>query len=182
MREKGYLQMLTLIILALLVGANGSFLLAQAYTVPVSEKTVKWKITLPDNNWVKGKVLEGGMTRIEKKGELIFGFSPIIRDEKDKRIEVKVFKIERRADGKETIEEVETLEVTGNIRVFTNTAPSFGIEVEEIGKMHKEEEAKLLKVTPLLLPERCCVTCGEWTACCCAVEMSCGSCCVDPCC
>lgn len=181
MREKGYLQRLTLILIALMVGAIDSFLFAQAYTVPVSEKTVKLKIILPDKNWVKSKVLEGGMTRIEKKGELIFGFSPIIRDEKNKRIEVKVFKIERRADGKETMKEVETLEVTGNIRVFTDTAPSFGIEVEEIGKIHKKE-AKLQKVTPLLPPERCCVTCGEWTACCCAVEMSCGSCCVDPCC
>lgn len=28
----------------------------------------------------------------------------------------------------------------------------------------------------------CCVTCGEWTACGCAVSMSCGSCCVRECC
>jgi len=179
MREKRYLKRLTLIILALMAGAIGNFLFAQAYTVPVSEKTVKWKITLPDENWVKGRVLEGGMTRIEKKGELIFGFSPIIRDEKEKRIEVMVFKIERRADGKETIKEVETLEVTGNIRVFTNTAPIFGIEVLEIGKIQKE---KLQEVSPLLSRGRCCVTCGEWTACCCAVEMSCGECCTNPCC
>ena len=152
----------------------------EAKTIPVSGKIVEWKFVLPDGNWVKGKVLEGGMTRIEKKGELILGFSPIIRDEKERKVEVQVFQIERVSEGIEKIKALERLEVTPVENIYNHKGYSFRIKVEKIIDASKRlEKGELL---PSIEGGRCCVTCGEWTACCCAVEHSCGSCCSDPCC
>ncbi len=151
----------------------------EAFTVsakPVAApEVVELGIELPDQI-ARVTVIIGQMARY-KKGDLYLGLTPVRRDS---GLAVQVFVIKNIdvGDGKvhETLKWIETVDLIDD-RAF----PKSGPPIHLLGTMALEPEEKSL-LSSKAKPSRCCVTCGEDTACGCAVEMSCGSCCVDPCC
>ncbi len=166
-------------VLALVLLTCGPTWAQEAYTVAAkpfaAPEIVKLGVELPDRT-VKITALLGQMARFNDD-DLRLGLTPIREDDV---LSLKVFEIRRvdAGDGKlyETIKWLETVDIIDQ-RAFLES----GLPIHLLGTAALKPEEKGLLLSKAK-PSRCCLTCGSTTSYGCAVEDTCGSCCVDPCC
>jgi hypothetical protein len=152
----------------------------KAFTVRASEQRVVLNVTLADGEHVELTTRDGEMARLAFEG-VQYGIAPYIADTSSGTIRLFVARIRKLAKtGDETLEQVGELPARlGGERVQSNTTPAFEISVKQLLPPRQAEAAGANRPEPDGI---CCVTCGSVRACACAVTMSCGSCCSDPCC
>lgn len=97
---------------------------------PSMENVTVLMVTLPDGRWIRSRVIEGGMLRIENEDTgSIFGLVPVVRSRNS--VTLRVLQVTRVERG-ETHNEVDTLDVSFGSSRATSTTPSFNVELEAI--------------------------------------------------
>jgi len=194
-----------ILVLAFIALLPASQVLAQAYTLPTSSKLVHGTLTLSDGQKVEFTVLEGAMFTIrDEESDFFLGFTPTIEDEAEERVSFEIFEIQEMGPDLQTLKEVDDVLVLKTFEVGSPWMPAYSqltvrgisdsglndVEIEQL----REDLRIQLKLSPSSKPgensveptltgqSQCCVTCGSVTACGCAVQMSCGSCCSGACC
>lgn len=162
----------------------------KAFSVPVSQKIVRFEAQAPDGHWIKGAVLEGDQFRIEDHflGQAV-ALVPVAKDD---GVLFRIFRIEKHGADGESMHFVEELEMRPEETAFTKKAPSSlsirGVSIGEPKATRGLPTAKSAcrgnasQVVKNNFTGRCCVTCGGTTSCGCAVDDTCGSCCSGICC
>lgn len=166
-------------VFALVLLTCGATWAQEAYTVaakPLSNpEIVKLGIELPDRT-VQVSVLLGQMARISED-DFNLGLTPIRQGD---GLALKVFAIRKIdvGDGKthEALKWLETVAIMDELAFLES-----GLPIRLSGRAGLTPAQKALLV-PKAKASRCCLTCGSTTSYGCAVEDTCGSCCVDPCC
>lgn len=125
----------------------------------VSVNRILMAVTLPDSTTFKAILYEGEVLEIEGKCE-VYRFSPTIIDIQSKSVNMGL--VESASDSMSQEE-------------LINKSSSIQFEIIDIHEINRNK-FKRKGCT------RCCLTCGEWTACACAVEFCGKECCYDPCC
>lgn len=159
----------------------------QATTIQISNKSYRIQILLPDGNFVRMTLHEGEMGTITFLSENhTLGFTPISSISNPEQVEIRTFLITTRPDGNQTIKSHDSINLVVNGRsMVMDRERSFIFDLLNVNLNENKASSQtnsLGAVSPAIAPSRCCVTCGIVTACGCAVEMSCGSCCADQCC
>ena len=157
------------ILVLLIVLATASLGFSQGKSPePVNQITLK--VTAPNGTWAIAMVFEGEMlTMVDEKTNIGFGFAPIVRNAKDRSVEVRVIPISQNvADAKP----LENLEVTTSSPKTTGSA--FKVEVQAISK-HLPIEEKMAHAKAPYVVQNCCVNCGGFRICAnCSVSTECG--------
>jgi len=164
----------------------GLALLLASLVVPFSIKAnasakqtaVVVQVTLPNGTWIKARVIENGLLKIEdeKTGQII-GFSMEVLDKSKGTVRVKA--LEFSGGSTDSFRELETLEVSFKSPKVTSVLPATNIEVLAIAEQLPEKGSG---GSAELLPSECCVRCDGLRVCAnCYVQMSCGCCNTDRC-
>ncbi len=186
------------IVYNILMVLMASSLFAKVHSIPSSTRLVQGKVTLANGELVKFAVLEGAMlTVMDTESGYYYGFTPSITDEADLAVNVTSFNIEKRGRDLHILRQAGSIETFSGLKAALPQDSNATIEITgiiESGLSQSEFEAlrNSLAVPAKIGSEtnlsdqrdgdECCVTCGSTTACACAVEMSCGSCCAGTCC
>ncbi len=176
-----------------------------AYGVPESNRLVVGELELANGTIGKFAVLEGAMLTVKNlKGEQYIGYIPRIVDESGLEVDFAVFEITEMGEGNEAVRYLERFGVNGaGFSAATSGAvvEHIGVKVIQIAKSRlSDEDIKVIqkRLVPSFdfaseqtaagdppdvpMAGTCCVTCDDTRVCGCKVELSCGSCCEDPCC
>jgi hypothetical protein len=167
--------------------------------VPDPSNIIVLKVTHSNGTWAKIAVIEGAVLTIEEeKTGAAFGFYPVVRDAKARKVEVRVL---QKQGPNGAYGDVERLEVSPSAPKVT--AASFKIEVETLRKNSETGQSTAAKgmcpaakeavyapisYNPAASPsafQNCCVNCGGLRICAnCSVSTECGCCCTgrDACC
>ena len=162
----------------------------KAFSIPVSQKIVRFEAQAPDGHWIKGAVLEGDQFRIEDHSlSQAVALVPVAKDD---GVLFRIFRIEKHGTDGESMHFVEELEMRPEETAFTKKASSSlsirGLSIGESKATGGLPTAKSAcrgnanQVAKNNFTGRCCVSCGGTTSCGCAVDDSCGSCCAGICC
>lgn len=130
-----------------------------------------------------GSVVEGGGFRVTLTGVGTFEIIPV-------RIGVGRYSVTVRGgpEGAESadLRQMETLVAREGVAIPIRSMPQVGLVIEGSRAAQASAAVQPAVFTFASLPraaqDGCCVTCGGVIACACAVQASCGSCCVNPCC
>lgn len=135
-----------------------------------------------------GSVKEGGRFRVTRAGGGTYDLSMVLLNASRNLFAVTVFRGEGPGDTT-TFRPLETVHATVNVPAPLTSLPYMTVVIE--GTRAPRTSARfgagfsLAAYTRKLAAgafDRCCVTCGDVTACGCAVRGDCGSCCVNDCC
>jgi hypothetical protein len=168
----------SILVLLIVLGSASLGFSQGGSTEPVNQ--IILKVTAPNGTWAIAAVFEGEMlTMVDEKTFSGFGFAPIVRNAKDRTIEVRVLPITQNVlDAKP----VENLQVTTSSPKTTGS--SFKVEVQAISR-HLMTEEKMAHAKASSVVQNCCVNCGGFRICAnCSVSTECGCCCTgrDACC
>ncbi|MCB1057046.1 MAG: hypothetical protein KDD11_16210 [Acidobacteria bacterium] len=166
------------------------------FSIPVSPRVLKATVVLPDEQESTIQVRDGGMITLRDKetGDSYY-LVPVISSENPKQVDVMVLRGLKTENGEEGIEQVgdqvRSLEI-GNKDDRLDLPGAFSVRFVAITERIIDDEWVGLKADDLMelsdseghmpIPEGCCVNCGSYTICGCAVSNNCGSCCSDGCC
>ncbi len=159
----------------------------KAYTVPVSDKRVRLTLTIFDTV-MQVTVLEGGMARLIINDERVYGLSPYLpKHENDNKALLLLTQIEAMPNGSEKITELQKLIFPmGDKKDLPQVEPTVSVQISSVLAKEQVEPETVDRKVPPPSPGKCCITCTvngyEITVCGCAVQSSCGSCCVYGCC
>jgi hypothetical protein len=137
---------------------------------------------------VGGSVMEGDRFRLTIQGAGTYALSMVQLDAARKLFTVTVFRGGGEGDTT-TYRPVETVQATANVPAPLRSLRYTAVVIE--GTRSPAANAATASLFNLaaytrrltaVFQDRCCVTCGNVTACGCAVSHDCGSCCVTPCC
>lgn len=143
-----------------------------------SQRFLTLKFVLPDGNWIRATQREGGVIRVEKRAA-VYVFAVGLVDGDNPSISVQV----SQDIGINAIRGVEPIRFYRTLAEFRSTKPPFIIQVEGIRSVSKAESRSMIgEGLGLSDAGTCCVTCDLVKTCACAVEASCGSCCMGACC
>jgi hypothetical protein len=144
---------------------------------PPSEVLVTLKFTLPDGNWIYATQREGSIIRVEK-GNSVYIFTPIKNNYGDIKVNVQVVRKTNQA-----FPELKASKYYKTLSEFIESNPPFSTEINKIRSVSKINSGSGNSLEPNLSSgSSCCITCSGVTTCACAVQASCGSCCVGGCC
>jgi hypothetical protein len=136
-----------------------------------------------ENRSFSGSVMEGQGFRITLAGVGTFEIMPVLVAEG--RYAVAVHGGPENAEP-DDLRQVETVTAREGVPVALRSIPSVGLVIEGSRIAGATAMVRPAAFTFAAMPRstqnRCCVTCGKVTACACAVEADCGSCCSGPCC
>jgi len=156
-----------------------------AYTATVSDKIIAGRLTLPEGQVLGFRVAEGQMFKVrDLGGSYYYGVSPYVVDESEKRVQFNVFEISERAPGLEAVRFLESVEVHEGLAAGAGPESRLQVALTGLSTADPTERQQLLKTASATAPvqkaeaKKCCVTCDGVQACGCAVQHSCGSCCV----
>lgn len=188
-----------MVIAALLVMGSAPPTLTQE-KVPDPSNVIVLKVTHPNGTWARIAVIEGAVLTIEEeKTGVAFGFYPVVRDAKTRKLEVRVL---QRQGPNTAYGDAERLEVSPG--AAKTTAAGFKIELDSLRKNSETNPNAAAKTgcsagreaaystvsynpatSPSALYQQCCVNCGGLRICAnCSVSTECGCCCTgrDACC
>ena len=107
----------------------------KAYSVPVSERTLTFEVTLPEKKSAKVLVKEGGMAKVGNLDEgYAFALVPIVKDMAKHTVAFTVFQLTQDEAGNESIRELQRVEASVGADIFTKTEPSFKIRLLSIDR------------------------------------------------
>ena len=160
----------------------------KAESLPISDRTIRFEVTMPSGNLVKLRVKEGAMAKVGDLHEgYAFALVPVIKDMNKQSASFTIFRLTQDQDGNESIRQLQRLEADWDAPTYTNTDPKFQIRVASTEQPASSlAPATSTKAHPLLAQARsqskvdCCFQCGSVWACGLCVWMSCGCCCDDP--
>jgi hypothetical protein len=167
----------------------------QASAVPLSTTLITLTITLENGKLIKATQPEGGLIRVEFNEFSIFGLVPYVSDHTSGAVAVKILRIRKVRAGEkaigERLTELETIPITiesaSAVSKISDTPLRFSLQLlavkqdtDIVGKSVHSQNGGTVGSN---LASSCCVSCdGGPKTCACAVEMSCGSCCMGTCC
>ncbi len=194
-------------LLLALAGASALVAGTGAYGVPESNRLVVGELELANGTTGTFAVLEGAMLTVKNlKSEQYIGYIPRIVDEAGLEVDFAVFEITEMGEGNEAVRYLERFGVNGagfSAATSGAVAEHIGVKVIQIAKSRlSDEDVKLIqkRLVPSFdygsepietaagdppdvpMAGTCCVTCDDTRVCGCKVELSCGSCCENPCC
>lgn len=186
---------LTLTVLLLVSGELPIKAEQKVFSIPISKNIVRLEVQVPDGHWIKAAVLEGDQLRVEDQSlKVAVALIPVI---KDGNLLVRVFRIEKRETGEESMHFIEQIEQGFGETSYTKlTAATFSIRAAGVNEPPQNNFNQPATKNPCKNggnadflskfggdgPARCCVTCGGTTSCGCGVQDTCGSCCAGICC
>lgn len=136
-----------------------------------------------ENRSFGGAVMEGQGYRLTLQGVGSFEIMPVLVSAG--RYAVAVHGGPENAEPKD-LRPLETVNVREGVPVALRSIPNVGLVIEGSRLAAPTSMVQPVAYTftsmPRPLQARCCVTCGNVTACACAVEADCGKCCSGPCC
>jgi hypothetical protein len=159
----------------------------KADSVPVSDRTVLFEVTMPSGKVAKLRAKEGGMAKI---GDLDQGYAyalvPIIKDVPQRVATFTVFRLSQDKQGNESVQQLEQIEVDAAAPIATNSEPNLKLKVLNIEQAPQsssglsESEQKPSRRLTFANGKDCCLRCGTIWACGICVVMDCGCCCDSP--
>ena len=192
------------VVRAVVLGCAGALLLgtpvgAIAQQIDPS-RIIDFHVNLEEfNQSVGGAVKEGGRYTMTINGRGAYVLTAVVTDAAAKKVSITVHRAS--SDKSEDYRPVETVRATVGTPVPLKSIPQASVVVEGIRKSRVSGGAtgrldsfastlpRTASASQLWEPVRstalfgsCCVTCGNVTACGCAVSSDCGSCCSDDCC
>lgn len=136
-----------------------------------------------DNQSFTGSVVEGKAFRITVLGVGTFEIMPVLVAEG--RYAVAVHGGPEGAESAD-LRQVETLTVREGVPVALRSIPRVGLVIDGSRIAQPRAVVRPAAYTFASMPQatqdRCCVQCGDYVACGCKVDATCGFCCVEPCC
>lgn len=160
----------------------------EAHSLPISDKTIRFEVTLPSGEVVKLFVQEGGMAKVGNLEEgYAFALVPVVKDKGKQLASFTVFALSQDEAGNELIRQVERLDADSQAPASTKTEPKFQLRVISV----EEPKPSLVSRGPTkgfalavaqreCIGEDCCLRCGNTWACAICVIMDCGCCCDAP--
>lgn len=133
--------MISLSVLIFILGSASPNFSQEKTTEPINLITLK--VTAPNGTWAIASVFEGEMlTMVDEKTESGFGFVPIVRNAKDRAVEVKVLQITKAEPNSKPVENLYI-----SIGSPKTTGSSFKVEVQAIARHlpNERENAALFK-------------------------------------
>jgi uncharacterized protein (DUF39 family) len=119
--------------------AGPQTIVERAKVIPVSNRVITAKFSDDEKDiTIEASHFEGGLTRIEKVGEAIYGFVPVISDSSKQTVVIRVYRISQEDAGGRVIErlnEVSSLvadKAGGYVACYADANGSFKIEVKNI--------------------------------------------------
>lgn len=145
-----------------------------------------------ENRALDGSVIEGRRFRLTFRGTGTYEISPVRTSAQNRTFRLTIYKGPEGA-ATEALRVVEHVDVREGVPAVIPSMPTVSVVVDGTRQRQASADAQTLYQTAALrsavsdgfrtrLFGECCVTCGNITACGCAVGMSCGSCCSDGCC
>ncbi|MFI5182279.1 MAG: hypothetical protein ACHQPI_12910 [Thermoanaerobaculia bacterium] len=184
----------------------------KAETIATSDHHVALTLTMPDAAQIEVIVRDGAMARLTRKSDgAVIGIAPRITDATTKTVGVMVFGINTLTDGNEIMQALETVTLNpggqstavssegrwhGKTDLATATVADNTPMVKEITLIgvdvplsHPTPKPRAMAGAPATVSNsrpvpmgRCCLSCGGWEACGCAVYCGGDSCCTGGCC
>jgi hypothetical protein len=168
-----------------------------ARTIPISDEMMTLKIVVDDSATSKvtniiATQFEGGLIRIEKKDDWIYGFTPY-RNQETGKFAVRVFRITKYSkEGVsigEGIEELETMVLGASpdeeVLRFDGLEADFSIQFKGIQEKPASDKGRVKTQeydNEGGYSNQCCVPCNGLMTCACKVVTDCGDCCRGACC
>ena len=136
-----------------------------------------------ENRAFSASVVEGKRMRMTFDRVGTFELQPVVVDLARGAFRVTVFRGPVDAES-EDLRQVEVVEVRTGVPVAIRSMPSVGLVIDGVRTASAGPGlvSNLGRSFASLAQDSCCVKCGNVTACGCAVDGSCGTCCVIPCC
>lgn len=102
----------------------------KADSVPVSDRTILFEVTMPTGKVAKLRIKEGGMAKI---GDLEPGYAyalvPIIKDMSKRVATFTVFQLSQDKQGNESVQQLEQIEVDAAAPIATRSQPNLKLKV-----------------------------------------------------
>lgn len=150
--------------------------------IPLSDRVIRWEMTLSDGRVIRLAVLEGEMARLKMADGQTYGLVPVLRADQQDRIEFRLFSVSRQKGLGESLRLQESFGLEEGGDYFPSVWDGSLIKISRAYFREVPAGTEKLSVEPIETDNGCCVTCGGTRACGCAVSMDCGDCCSPPCC
>ncbi|HVS89586.1 MAG TPA: hypothetical protein VHF01_15370 [Candidatus Acidoferrum sp.] len=102
----------------------------KAESIPISDRTVLFEVTMPSGKIAKLRIKEGGMAKI---GDLeqgnAFALVPVIKDMQRQTASFTVFQLTQDKQGNESVQQLERVEVDAAAAIATNAEPKLRLRV-----------------------------------------------------
>jgi hypothetical protein len=147
--------------------------------------SVTLKVSMPNGSWIRITERDGGNATIQQHGELLRLFPHVLSENRLSLTARFVDSSAEKSISGETSFEIETNTVYHPPPDWSRLGGVvFDLVVESIQRMSMSGPSVQVSFPNYFdkSPAECCITCGGVTACACAVDAPCGSCCAGLCC
>ena len=163
-----------------------------AELAPARDVLATWTLTLPNEQWIRHTSRPGDRIEIED-GELGIRWALVTRLEMPGEVLLVDIHDLAATDGTQPARILETVRLEPGTARQVYLARGLDVRFETAGvplalrgcstaELSGEGPATASRAIGDPIPSGCCVTCGSTSACGCAVDMGCGSCCMPACC
>ncbi len=163
----------------------------KAESPAISEKTLRFEITLSSGKLIKLLAKEGAMVKF---GDLEEGYAyalvPVIKDMDKQSAAITVFELTQDEGGNESVRQSQRLDLNREAPRYSDTEPKFQIRLISTEPPPQASASPVsTKDNPLLAQAQatcqsggpdCCLRCGQVWVCAICVWMDCGCCCDPP--